>query len=110
LDNHDPDEQAYRRAQREQARERRRLKEERTALLEDRLYDVAMGTVTDATAVQIQAGRAVHAMWNGMPTQKTELNASIRRSVEELSDDELLALAGSGESPSGTGEEGDGAE
>jgi hypothetical protein len=76
IDNLDADEQAYRQERRAESRERRRLKEERTVELEDRLYQVGMGLVADATAVQIQAARSVHAIWNGMPTQKTELTGA----------------------------------
>lgn len=102
LDNHDQDEQAYRK--RRQA-ENRKLREEMMAVL----VAVAKDTKQPGMTRGMMADKVLDRI-DGKPTQKTELNANIRRSVEELSDDELLALAGAGESPGGAGEEGGGAE
>jgi hypothetical protein len=70
--NHDPQTQAYRQQQVALNRERRAIIRERTIALEDRLFNTAMGTILDATMVQITAGAKVHAIWNGLPTQRTE--------------------------------------
>lgn len=108
LDNGDVDEQAFRAERRAERRDRKRLKEERTIELEDRLYKVGMGKEPEATLVQITAARAVHAIWNGLPVA-TNVNLTAD-DVASLSDDELRAELAASEREAASVASGDGAE
>lgn len=108
LENGDPVEQAYRAERRAERRDRKRLKEERTIELEDRLYMVGMGKEPAATLVQITAAKAVHAIWNGLPVA-TNLNLTAD-DVASLSDDELRAELEAAEREAAETASGDGAE
>lgn len=87
MENGDVSEQAYRAKRRADRRTRQQVREERTLDLEDRLYEVAMGLVPTATAMEVQAGRVLHSMWNGLPVA-TNVNLTAD-DVANLSDDDL---------------------
>lgn len=103
--NQDPDAQEYRNDQRSKARGRREQHEKHL----DRLHDIAMGLAKGAAAdlsVSIAAAREFGDRVVGKPIQ-TNINANVRRTPAEFTDDELLALASAGMGEEGDGETGD---
>jgi hypothetical protein len=98
LDNGDLEEQGYRGQQR---RRRRDLREKMLKVMEDIANDEKQPGMTRGTMADKVLDRI-----DGKPVASVNLNANIRRSVQDLSDDELAALAGDGESEGGTGGEG----
>jgi hypothetical protein len=99
LENGDFEEQGYRG---EQRRHRRELREKMLKVMEDIANDEKQPGMTRGTMADKILDRI-----DGKPVASVNLNANIRRSVQDLSDDELAALAGDGEGEDGTGGEED---
>lgn len=99
LENGDLEEQGYRG---EQRRHRRELREKMLKVMEEIADDKTQPGMTRG----VMADKILDRI-DGKPVASVNLNANIRRSVQDLSDNELAALAGEGEGESGTGGEGD---
>lgn len=87
--------------------EERRAKAERDAEraqeLKDHLHKLA--TTAQSERTQVAATEAWLNRHEGMPVSNVNLKAHVQRSIQDLSDEELAALAGAGERQGGTSEE-----
>ena len=94
--NCDPETQAYRAERRAENRD-----------LRARMMAVLVANAEDKRApnsAQITAADKGLDRIDGKPIAHVDLKANVRRTIDELTDDELIALAGSGASGGGDGE------
>ena len=103
--NHDPETQAAREAGRSKTRLRREQHDKHLDRLNEIALGMAVGTAQDLN-VSIAAAREFADRVVGKPIQ-TNINANVRRTPAEFTDEELLALARAGMGAEGDDEAGD---